>query len=197
MTATPSALLRKSLRQQRKTLDKHTQSEHALALDNHIKNSLLFKRSKRIAAYLAADGEIDPSLIIKRALQLNKKIYLPVVSPFGQHLYFAPFTENCKMKLNRYQIAEPDVPPQLWLKPRQLDLILMPLVGFDKSGNRLGMGGGYYDRSFSFCHYRKAAYKPYLIGLAHQLQEVEQLSVQTHDIPMQFIATEQHIQRCK
>jgi len=185
--------LRKSLRQQRKALTPYTQAEHALGLDKQLSNCSLFKRSKRIAAYLAADGEIDPVFVIENAWRSNKKIYLPVLAPFANRLYFAPYFVNSKMKLNRYQIAEPDVHPKHWLKPQQLDLILMPLVGFDKTGNRLGMGGGFYDRSLSFSHFRKTTSRPYLIGLAHQLQHIDKLPHQAHDVPMHMIATEQEL----
>ncbi|VAW65464.1 5-formyltetrahydrofolate cyclo-ligase, partial [hydrothermal vent metagenome] len=75
--------------------------------------------------------------------------------------------------------------------PRQMQLILTPLVGFDIMGNRLGMGGGFYDRSLSFTRFRKSSHAPWLMGLAHQLQCVKQLPLQTHDIPMKIIATEQ------
>ena len=185
--------LRSSLRKQRRALNEHTQTEHALGLEKQLSQCGLFKRSKRIAAYLATDGEIDPVFIIKNAWHRKKKVYLPVLAPFSSRLYFASYSANCKMKLNRYGIAEPDVHPKLWLKPRQLDLILMPLVGFDNAGNRLGMGGGYYDRSLSFYRFRKIAYRPRLIGLAHQLQHIEKLPSQKHDIPLQLIATEQQL----
>jgi len=189
--------LRKHLRQQRKALSTDSQEQHALALNQHLSRNKLFKRSKRIGAYLAADGEIDPSYLIEGAWLANKKIYLPILAPFSLRIYFAPYTVNSKMKLNRFHIAEPDVHPKHWLKPQQLDLILMPLVGFDKSGNRLGMGGGFYDRSLNFMHFRNRAFKPYLIGLAHELQKVDRLPVQTHDVPLKIIATELQLHICQ
>ena len=191
------ATLRKKLRKRRNTLSRQVQIAHASAINDHLKKCTLFKRSKRIAAYLESDGEIAPSGIIESAWQANKKVYLPILSPFNQRLYFVPYFKNSKMKLNRYGISEPDISPEHWLKPQQLDLILMPLVGFDRQGNRLGMGGGYYDRSLQFCRFRQKDYKPYLIGLAHQLQEVKQLNFQKHDVPMQYVATEQQLLKCK
>lgn len=182
--------LRKSLRQQRNSLDENTQTLHAMSLANQLQHSPLYKRSKRIAAYLPADGEIDPGHLIRHAWRSNKKVYLPVLAPFTSKLYFAPFSANCKMKLNRFKIAEPSVHPKHWLKAQQLDLILMPLVGFDLKGNRLGMGGGFYDRSLNFTRLRKSSYSPFLIGLAHELQCVELLSHQAHDVPMNMVATE-------
>lgn len=189
--------LRKKLRQQRNALDANTQEDHALGLEKQLRHHRLFKRSKHIALYLAADGEIDPSYLIENAWLSNKKVYLPVLSPIADRLYFARYTANSTMKLNRYNIAEPDVHPGLWLKAQQLDLILMPLVGFDLAGNRLGMGGGYYDRSLSFKLFRKAAYRPYLVGLAHQLQHINELPHQPHDVPLSMIATEQQLHICK
>jgi len=189
--------LRKNLRQQRKALNFDTQEKHALALDQQLSQNALFKSSKRVAVYLAADGEIDPAFIIHSAQQTHKNIYLPVLAPLANRLYFAPYHKNTKMKLNRFHIAEPDVHPKYWLKPQQLDLILMPLVGFDTSGNRLGMGGGFYDRSLHFMRFRKTAHKPYLVGLAHELQCIEKLPHQAHDIPLKMIAAEQRIYNCR
>ena len=183
-------ILRKTLRQQRNAMSLEKQTRHALGINQQIKQLSLFKRSKRIATYLAADGEIDPTFLIEDARRSNKEIYLPVIAPFSDRLYFALYTANTKMKYNRFQIAEPDIHPKHWLKPQQLDLILMPLVGFDNKGNRLGMGGGFYDRSLHFSRFRKNAHRPFLIGLAHQLQCVDNLEHQAHDIPMQLIITE-------
>lgn len=188
--------LRRTLRQQRRTLSAERQMQHALGMADQINNYPLYRRSKRIAAYLAADGEMNPEYLIYSAWKANKQVYLPILSPFAGRLYFAPFTANCKLKLNRFHIAEPDVHPRHWLRPQQLDLILMPLVGFDSQGNRLGMGGGFYDRSLEFTRYRNCAHRPYLVGLAHQLQQVEHLPHQPHDIPMQAIATEQQLIIC-
>ncbi len=189
--------LRKNLRQQRNALDFSTQENHAFSLSQHLSRNSLFKRSKHIAAYLAEDGEIDPAYLIQNAWQAQKKVYLPVLAPFSNRLYFAPYTKNSKMKLNRFKIAEPDVHPKYWLKPQQLNLILMPLVGFDAKGNRLGMGGGFYDRSLSFTHFRKNAYQPYLIGLAHELQKIDRLPHQPHDVPLHIIATEMQLYLCQ
>ncbi len=189
--------LRQRLRQQRRELDADSQQQHAQLLLQRLSQQPLFKRSKRIAAYLSADGEIDPACLIQSALQANKKIYLPVIAPLSNRLYFAPYFTGSKMKLNRFKIAEPDVHPRHWLKPRQLDLVLMPLVGFDQAGNRLGMGGGFYDRSLHFMHFRKSTYKPYLIGLAHAFQQLDKLPQQPHDVPLDMIATEQQLFICK
>jgi 5-formyltetrahydrofolate cyclo-ligase len=68
---------------------------------------------------------------------------------------------------------------------------MLPLVGFDASGNRMGMGGGYYDRTFSFKSLKKGLRGPTLIGLAHEIQRVEELPVESWDIPLTAIVTDQ------
>ncbi len=198
MTDTPRqrSALRKQLRQQRRALDDDTQQLHALLITEQLRNQPIYKRSKSIAAYLAADGEIDAEHLIYHAWRSHKQVYLPVLSPFADRLYFAPFKPGCKIKYNRFNIAEPDVHPRDWKKASQLDLILMPLVGFDNEGNRLGMGGGFYDRSLAFTRYHSTPHRPSLVGLAHQLQQVGQLPHQPHDVPMQMIVTERMVVSC-
>jgi len=185
--------LRKELRKQRNSLDTDTQTLHSIAIANQLSNCSLYKRSKNIAAYLAADGEIDTEFLIHKALHDKKKLFLPVLAPFVSRLYFAAYTPGCKLAANKFGILEPETHPKFWFKPQQMNLILMPLVGFDPQGNRLGMGGGFYDRSLSFHGHRKRTHHPYLIGLAHQLQCVDQLPHQPHDVPMHMVATEQRI----
>jgi len=185
--------LRKQLRQQRNSLDIFTQQMHAIEMAQQLQNCKLYQRSKHIACYLAADGEIETEYLIHQAWRSHKKIYLPILAPFTLRLYFAPYEPGCRMKLNRFSIPEPDIHPKYWRKPQQMNLILMPLVGFDPQGNRLGMGGGFYDRSLSFHGHRKRTHHPYLIGLAHQLQCIDSLPSQPHDVPMHMVATEQQL----
>ncbi len=189
--------LRKKIRQQRKKLSDQIQLHHAISLADIVKHQAIFRNAKRIAFYLAEDGEIDPSFIIEKAWQFKKQVYLPVLPPTGKSLFFAPFTENTRLIPNRFNINEPDVSPRHWIRARQLNLILLPLVAFDEQGNRLGMGGGYYDRSLAFLNHRKHWQSPHLIGLAHELQKVDQLPCETWDVPLNMIATESSIYKGK
>ena len=185
--------LRKDLREKRRALTLHQQHQHAQSVAHLINRHTLFLNAKRIACYLAEDGEIDPEYIIEKAWQCKKEVFLPILPPTGKSLFFAPFTQTTPLKKNRFGILEPDVSATKWLRARQLNLILLPLVGFDERGNRLGMGGGYYDRSLAFTRHRKQWHSPHLIGLAHDLQKVDRLECADWDVPLNKVATEKKV----
>ena len=187
------AQLRKSIRQKRCSLNEFEQQQHAQNLTKNICNLSAFRNARRIAFYLPEDGEIDTAYLIEHAWRDNKQVYLPVLAPFNGALYFAPYYPASKLIPNRFGINEPTCHPRLWLRARQLNLILLPLVAFDTQGNRLGMGGGFYDRSLAFTRYHKQRHSPQLIGLAHDLQKIEQLPCESWDIPLNMIATEKTI----
>jgi len=191
--------LRARIRQQRRTLS-DTEREHAaFLLCERIASSRIFQHSKHIAFYLSNDGEIDLSLLIKHAWQQGKQVYLPVLAePNTQKLWFIPYTPTTKLKNNRFGIAEPVQLPKTRLrKTLSLDLILMPLVAFDQQGNRVGMGGGFYDRSLAFLKNRQHWLKPNLLGVAYELQKQEQLEINPWDVPLQAIATEKKLYLAK
>ena len=173
----------------------HQQQQHALQAERIISRLPTFRNAQRIAFYLAEDGELDPLYLIEKAWQFNKQVFLPVLPPTGQALVFAPFSESSVMKCNRFGIAEPQVPATEWITARRLGLIIMPLVGFDSKGNRLGMGGGFYDRSLAFKKHRQHWRAPRLIGLAHEIQKVDQLPSASWDIPLDMIVTEKNVYR--
>jgi 5-formyltetrahydrofolate cyclo-ligase len=113
--------------------------------------------------------------------------------PIEPRLRFAPLTRSTSWKRNRFGITEPDMKWKDTLHARQLDVVLMPLVAFDRNGHRLGMGGGYYDRTLSFRRSRKHWLKPLLIGVAHSIQEHSGLPTNPWDIPVDAIITESDI----
>lgn len=146
-----------------------------------------FINASKIAAYAAVNGEISLQLVIDRALELGKKIYLPNLDL--KSLRFSPYFHGQKMRINRFKLPEPDVSEDEMLAPEALDLVLAPLVVFDPQRNRIGMGGGYYDRSFEF---RKQQGKdvPRLIGVAHELQKVDRLVAEDWDVPLDMVVTD-------
>jgi len=184
--------LRQEFRRSRRQLSKKQQQLHARQLAKNLHLSRHYRQVKDIAFYLAEDGEIDTTLAIKKAWRDKKRVYLPVLSPFANELYFAQFTATTRMKNNRFGIAEPAVSIRECKRAHQLQLICMPLVGFDLQCNRLGMGGGFYDRSLHFRSQQKKWRHPKLIGLAHECQKLENIPIEPWDIPVDGILTEKH-----
>ena len=187
---TSAAEIRRLKRAQRQALSAAEQQQHSMALCDNIIRQKNYRNSQHIACYLANDGEIDPYLLIEHALFANKSVYLPLLSPLKNSLYFAPYDEYSEFSLNRFGIAEPVCHPSEWIKASQLDLLLLPLVAFDLHGNRVGMGGGFYDRTLGYLQHRRHWRKPVLIGLAHEIQKEDNLIRQNWDIPLNGIATE-------
>lgn len=176
--------LRRVLRQRRRSLTRHQQQRAARQLAAVALRRPEVARAQHIALYLAQDGEISPLPLLQALVARGKQVYLPVLKP-GSLLRFRRFPAP-RMRRNRFGIPEPLGRD---FKPRQMDLVLLPLVGFDGRGGRLGMGGGYYDRSFAFLR-AGILRRPLLVGLGHAFQEVAQLPVERWDVPLAAIATE-------
>lgn len=193
LSANDAHQLRQKMRTARRALAPVRQKQHALALAHQVCRQRVFINSHHLACYLSNDGEIDPQSICERAWQMHKQVYLPVLSPLGHRLYFAPYQPDSALRANRFGIMEPDCHPRHWCSAQQLDLILLPLVAFDAAGNRLGMGGGFYDRSLAYRQHRQHWLKPRLLGLAHELQKTVRLETRSWDIPLDGIATENRI----
>jgi 5-formyltetrahydrofolate cyclo-ligase len=189
--------LRQHLRRQRRALSASEQKRHANRLCRNLKHQLWFRKAQNIALYLPNDGEISPEPLIHLCWQLGKSVYLPVLHPIHHNrLWFLPYRPGSPMRLNRYGISE----PKLQRTPRTpawaLDLVFLPLVAFDIQGGRLGMGGGYYDRTLGFkLQYKGIIRGPKLIGLAHNLQKVDCLTTESWDVPLTGIATEEDVYR--
>lgn len=160
----------------------------------HLTQHRLFHSAKHIACYLPNDAELDPTGVMTKAWAMGKTVYLPVLSiHHHNHLHFLPYAPDDELVPNRFGIPEPVSRGRGMVKLMQLDLVLTPLVGFDAQGNRLGMGGGFYDRSFAFLRRRQSWRKPRLLGLAFDQQEVTQSSGllrQSWDVPLDGIVTE-------
>jgi 5-formyltetrahydrofolate cyclo-ligase len=102
-----------------------------------------------------------------------------------------PFTADSQLTPNRFGILEPDHRAGHKMPPHLLDIVLLPLVGFDRHGGRLGMGGGFYDTTFAFHQGKKT--KPWLLGLAHSCQEVDELELAAWDIPLYGVVTDKEL----
>ncbi len=186
-----SKQLRQRIRRQRRDLTPQQQQAHSLAVALRLARSPLFMHSRRIAAYISADGEIDPMPLLVHAFASGKRCFLPVLRAHPQRtLWFCELRPRDTLLTNRYGIAEPNMRKRPPVPPWGLDLILLPLVAFDTQGNRLGMGGGFYDRTLGYLRHRRHWRSPKLIGIAHECQKVERLAVNHWDIPLQGVVTE-------
>lgn len=186
--------LRRQMRAQRARLSPAAQAHAAFHVAQRIAHSTLFQRSQHIACYLPQRGELDPTPLMQRAWAMRKTCYLPVLSPLpGGRLWFMPYREGDPLIPNRFGIFEPCLSTACRAPPWALDLVLTPLVAFDAQGNRLGMGGGFYDKTFSFMRRRQHWRKPRLVGLAYDFQCVATLQHSSWDVPLQAIATERRL----
>lgn len=183
--------LRQRIRQERRALTPRQQRQHAQALKRRLCTQLWFRKAKRIALYLPNDGEISPEPLIQLCWSLGKQVYLPVLHPIAHNrLWFIRYTPATRLRLNTYRILEPQQTAAPRCSAWALDLVFLPLVAFDEQGGRLGMGGGYYDRTFAFKLAETGLQGPKLVGLAHELQKQPALEVAFWDVPLFAIATE-------
>ena len=180
--------LRNQLRQQiRKTRANLTALQQQQAEDSITQQALALieeRNAQHIALYVSFDGEISTEKLIKTLWAQDKQVYLPVLHPFNpNHLLFLRYLPDTPMLKNKFGIWEPKFNVQNVLPLDELDILFTPLVAFDKQGNRLGMGGGFYDRTLQ--NWQNSSFIP--VGLAHQCQQVEQLPTEAWDVPLHQI----------
>lgn len=186
---------RKQICAYRRTLSLETQQQAAKKLYTLVCKQDFFKQAQAIAFYMPHQGEISPALLIHRSHIDKKHTYLPVLNP-TQHntLLFLPFTQQTTLVKNKYHIDEPPFNDTQVFFPWHLDVVFMPLVAFDQKGHRLGMGAGYYDRTFSFIQQTHLK-RPVLCGLSYEFQKVDDVLPMPWDIPLDCIITEAHFYR--
>ncbi|MBJ2245631.1 5-formyltetrahydrofolate cyclo-ligase [Pseudomonas haemolytica] len=183
--------LRRMLRKARRALTPSEQRQAALGVYRQLAQHPLFRRAKHISLYLPTDGELDPRLLLRAAQRRGKATYLPVLSAWPRtKMVFQRVRPGDKLLPNRFRILEPRVNAQRQRQVWALDLVLLPLVGFDDAGGRLGMGGGFYDRSLAYLARRRSWRKPTLLGLAHECQKVERLAQASWDVPLAGTVTD-------
>ena len=184
--------LRRKLRHARRQLTPAQQRLAARRLYRQLAQHPRFRRARHIALYLPNDGEIDPRLLLQAAQRRGKATYLPVLNPWPRtRMVFQRIEPGEQLRRNRFGILEPVIRTARQRRVWALDLLLIPLVGFDEKGGRLGMGGGFYDRSLAYRAMRKKSHKPTLLGLAHECQRVDRLPLESWDVALQATVTDQ------
>jgi 5-formyltetrahydrofolate cyclo-ligase len=185
--------LRSSLREKRQELSTEQQMAASLALFNMLGNQDFFRVAQRIAFYQVADGEIDPRMLLDLALSEGKSCFLPVIQQDNpEFVSFAPYDANTELVPNKWGIAEP--PASEVISPTNFDVVFVPLVAFSKDCFRMGMGQGFYDRTFSFKIFNRRS-SPMLVGLAHECQLIDSFPVESWDVRLDAVATEKKIYR--
>ncbi|TAM58230.1 MAG: 5-formyltetrahydrofolate cyclo-ligase [Rhodanobacter sp.] len=186
--------LRQSLAERRRALSPPERMTAAQGLRRSLEQLPEYLADNRVAGYWASDGELPLNLVIPPLAARGQQFLLPVVSP-GKRLRFARWQSGEAVQPNRYGIPEPVAPGEL-LEPFQLDLVFLPLLGFDRRGQRLGTGGGYYDRSFAFLKKQVRPTEPLLVGIAYAFQELPRIEAEAWDVALDFIATDRELIDC-
>ncbi|MBS9781419.1 MAG: 5-formyltetrahydrofolate cyclo-ligase [Gammaproteobacteria bacterium] len=186
---------REEKRQARKNLSTTDKAEKSQTIIKKIIESNDYKNAKHIGMYLAMPEEVNLQTLIETAWKDGKSVYLPVVIGWGELLLFAPYTSDSQLVKDALNIDIPNTDTDSYITADKLDLVITPLVAFDKNNNRIGMGGGFYDRTFS-CKKLQAnpdspQNKPTLIGVAFAIQQTDSLiPVNEWDIPVDKIISE-------
>jgi len=183
--------LRARLRKNRSNIDPQISASASASLVKRLQQLPEYQQARRVACFFSFDGEINTAPLIKTIIQQKDLCYLPRLRPTKpSRLWFLPFDGQSPLAPNRFGINEVDLPINHSIGVSRLDLILMPLVAFDIYGNRLGMGGGFYDATLA--HLKTNGSKhPVCIGLAYQLQQVARLPVESWDFKMDGVLTEE------
>lgn len=151
-----------------------------------------FQASEHIAVYLAMGGEVHTEALINAILLEEKSCYLPVLAQDDQkHLVFMPFDANTPLVTNRFNIPEPAFDETLAIAPNDLDYVITPLVAFDAKCHRVGMGAGFYDRTFAFLNTTPRPSNPILCGLAYGFQQVKDTEPESWDVSLNKVVTEE------
>ena len=193
---TPSAdpvrrQLRRELRAKRRALPAGARAEADRAIYAQLRGLAEYRRARRIALFMAFDGEPSLKPLVEAARRQRKQLYLPVLH--GLTMRFAELEPGATLAANFFGIMEPELGAEI--DARELDLVLTPLVAFDDHGVRVGVGRGYYDRCFRFLRQRSHWRRPKLLGVAYELQRVGPLTPSSWDVPLWGVVTEARVRR--
>lgn len=138
----------------------------------------------KIGAFLSLAEEIDTKPLLQTLWQRGWQVYLPFTPGKAQALYFLPYPQDAMLAPDALGILAPEDCAEARLPGNRLDLVIVPLVAWDDGGRRLGMGGGFYDRTFA------QSPRPPLWGLAYDCQRVAALPRAPWDVALDVVVTE-------
>ena len=180
--------LRKKLRLERRQLSPFVQRKSEQQLLNLLRHVLVFKSSKKVGVYLHAFGEIQTKKIIELCFKQHKHVYLPMICNMNQTLVWVKINANQyrNKRFSHHPLGMKEPMASRGQQVSQLDILLMPLLICDEHGTRIGMGGGFYDRTLA-----TAPYYPYRLGLAHDFQYINSTVLrQKWDQPLDGLLTQ-------
>ena len=180
--------LRARIKQKREQLSSENVDQLGDAIFRNLLDSNILEDKSRIAIYYSVNNEVATMQIIKHLWTKDKELFLPIIK--SNQLVFGSYKSGDNLSNNKFDIPEPTTQREELITADVLDLVIVPLVAFDSDCNRLGMGGGYYDRALAFKKTSSKTSSPLLIGLAYELQKVNILEMNSWDIPMDGIISE-------
>lgn len=180
--------LRTRIKQKREQLSSENVDQLGDAIFRNLLDSNILEDKSRIAIYCSVNNEVATMQIIKHLWTKDKELFLPIIK--SNQLVFGSYKSGDNLSNNKFDIPEPTTQREELITADVLDLVIVPLVAFDSDCNRLGMGGGYYDRALAFKKTSSKTSSPLLIGLAYELQKVNILEMNSWDIPMDGIISE-------
>jgi 5-formyltetrahydrofolate cyclo-ligase len=182
-------IIRQTLRDKRSSLPLQFIQQSSAIISAKIINSQIFQQSKNIAFYLATENEVDVYAVIQKAWQQKKSCYLPIIQQVEKNsLVFIQYERQDSLQKNQWGILEPQFDEKKLLSPQNLDLVIVPLAGFNDDNYRLGRGAGFYDNTFAF-KLKNPQTKPYLLGVAFEFQKTA-FTPNSWDVPLQEVLTE-------
>jgi 5-formyltetrahydrofolate cyclo-ligase len=185
--------LRQRLKKLRRAVSPAARQLAATAVARHAARTLNLHPGLRVAIYAPLPSELDTAPLMRLLLRHHCRIYLPRLTDL-RHRRMQFVAASGPMRRNHLGIMEPIQLRRL--SARSLDLVFVPLVGFDARGMRLGMGAGYYDRAFHFLRHRAHWRHPRLIGLAYSFQQLPRIQGAAHDVHLERVITEQGPIQC-
>lgn len=182
---------RRRLRGLRLGLPRAERRSHERAIVARLRGLGLLRRGSRVAVYLPVRGEVDLSAIFAYARRSGAVLYVPqIISRRRREMEFAPLAADARLRANRYGIPEP-ASTRRRLRSSELDVVLVPVVGFDRRGHRLGMGAGFYDRALRRRLRSTGGWRrPVLIGIAFAFQELPRVDSSPWDVPLDLFVTD-------
>lgn len=190
------ALLRARMSVRRNELDAKQRIAAAAGVLDSLESLPEFVTDANVAGYWAVRGELPLNLAVASLTRREQQYFLPVLGQARQ-LRFAEYREGARLQGNRFGIPEPEVPTEALQTAGDMDVILLPLLAFDRKGHRLGTGGGWYDSSLAFLGNEPRPARPLLVGIGYGFQEVEAVSIEPWDVDLDYVATDAELIACR